>query len=439
MNLKVRPQISQDSSAFKDILGQSEDISIFQLFEDIENTSGRNAKLALLEQADGKQKILLLLALDPYRQFHVTKWNEFYRPTTAFKDDEQAYNSFIELVAYCSANNHSTELVNRVSSFMENCTDIHRKWFGRVLTKDLRFGVLAKSVNKVYPKLIPEFDVMLAQKAENDLSNVDFSRDNIVERKYDGFRIGAFFRESEGSEVILDVIGRSGKPVVNKEFVDRQRAIAQELKGYIIDGEGYDHSLKFEEISSILRTEDKPLTPNFRFYVFDVLTEEEWRLKTSVPLKERILRRIILGNKYPDVFVAIDNWLVSTPAQVLELYNQFIEEGYEGAMIKDLDALYEWKRSKYMLKVKPEDFVDVTITGYYEGQGKYVGQLGGFVCVDEEGNEVRAGGGYKDWQRVEFWENKDLMLGKIIEVKFTMKTGKDKFRHPNFRRVREDK
>jgi DNA ligase-1 len=419
--------------------------SLFDLFENISSVSSRNAKLAMLEKATEDQQWLMETAFNPYKQFHITKWRETYRSfTEKFGSDDKALDSFKELIQTCINLNRSSELENLVASFFQCCSDKQKEWFGRVIRKDLRIGVTTKSINKVFSNLIPVMEVMLANKAEKDFSNVDFNRPKISERKYDGFRVLAFYREKG----IVDGVGRSGKEIENREFYEHLRQSADSLTGCVLDGEGYCHSLSFEEFSGKMRREDAKLPDDFGYYIFDVLTLEEWDTRQTALLATRLERRIEVAETN-DFFHAVPFDYVDFETKqgsidkIKELYNLYIEQGYEGAMLKYLDAPYEWKRSSTMLKVKPEDFVDMRIKDCYEGQGKYVGMLGGFICesLDENSGkqDVRVGGGYKDWERKEFWDKIDSLLGTVVEVKFTEGTTGGSLRHPNFRRLRKDR
>jgi ATP-dependent DNA ligase len=72
------------------------------------------------------------------------------------------------------------------------------------------------------------------------------------------------------------------------------------------------------------------------------------------------------------------------------------------------------------------------------GTGKNANRLGNFI-VDVDGVKVNVGEGITDKQRDEFWQNKNKLIGKIIEVKFQEKTPDGSLRFPRFVRHRMDK
>jgi DNA ligase-1 len=97
-----------------------------------------------------------------------------------------------------------------------------------------------------------------------------------------------------------------------------------------------------------------------------------------------------------------------------------IEAGYEGIMIKDPDAPYECKRSTSWLKMKPFIEVSLTVTAVEEGTGRNEGKLGALICEGEDDGKkimVSVGSGFTDDQRADYWNDKETMLGQVVEVR----------------------
>jgi len=120
-----------------------------------------------------------------------------------------------------------------------------------------------------------------------------------------------------------------------------------------------------------------------------------------------------------------------------------VDGGYEGVMIKDVDAPYECKRSASWLKAKP--FIEVTleIVGYEEGTGKNTGRLGALVCAgQDDGKDIRVnvGSGLTDEQRIAFWADRDSLAGSLVEVRADAVTqnqdGTYSLRFPRFKTFR---
>jgi DNA ligase-1 len=105
-----------------------------------------------------------------------------------------------------------------------------------------------------------------------------------------------------------------------------------------------------------------------------------------------------------------------------EINAQAIAGGYEGIMIKDLDAAYECKRSVSWLKLKPFIEVSLTVVGVEEGSSgtKNENNLGALICEGEDDGKfirVNVGSGYSDDLRRELWDNKETVVGQVVEVR----------------------
>jgi DNA ligase-1 len=89
-------------------------------------------------------------------------------------------------------------------------------------------------------------------------------------------------------------------------------------------------------------------------------------------------------------------------------------------MIKDADAKYECKRSVSWLKMKPFIEVSLAVVATEEGTGKNQGRLGALICEGEDDGKiihVNVGSGFTDEQRTEYWDDKESMVGQIVEIR----------------------
>jgi len=126
-----------------------------------------------------------------------------------------------------------------------------------------------------------------------------------------------------------------------------------------------------------------------------------------------------------------------------EINKQAIAGGYEGIMIKDVDAVYECKRTHSWLKLKPFIEVSLEVVGLEAGTGRNEGRLGALVCVGtDDGKDImtNVGSGLSDTDRDDFWSNQDSVVGQIVEVRADAVTqnqdGTFSLRFPRFLRFR---
>jgi DNA ligase-1 len=120
-----------------------------------------------------------------------------------------------------------------------------------------------------------------------------------------------------------------------------------------------------------------------------------------------------------------------------------VKQGYEGIMIKSVDAPYECKRSSFWMKWKPTITVDLTIVGFEEGTGRNTGRLGAIIFegVDNDRTiRVNVGTGYSDDDRSRLWATRPVLLGQISEIQADAVTqnqdGSYSLRFPRFLRFR---
>ena len=106
-------------------------------------------------------------------------------------------------------------------------------------------------------------------------------------------------------------------------------------------------------------------------------------------------------------------------AKAIEIDPATNKPRYEGIMLKEPNDGYERKRTDSWLKLKPVITLDLTVIGVEEGTGRNAGRMGALVFSGiDDGREIttNVGSGYSDSERVEYWENRELVLGCIGEV-----------------------
>ena len=164
------------------------------------------------------------------------------------------------------------------------------------------------------------------------------------------------------------LLTRPMKRFNNKLLEVRFMEILEYCKEYnvTIEGEFYKHGMTFSEISSICRRANHVDTDLLEFHVFDMFSADvDLKFKTRVSAYECAVKGI--GESFVK---ACPQHLHATKEEVIEFYEQCIEDGYEGWVGKDPMGYYKAGRStvnegKY-IRLKPEDTFDGVVIDIIE-------------------------------------------------------------------------
>jgi len=374
----------------------------FDRIEDIARASG-NQKQRMLKTADIKE--YLAAAYNPYIKYHQTS------KAMGLGKFVFTHNTLAILEMLSSRNLSGLDADSIVDTNISIMTPKSGELFKRILNKDLRFGMGAKTINKVFPNLIPTHDVMLAKIFEP--KRVKFPC--FGSPKIDGVRTiyknGNFY-------------SRNGH--IYKGLKRLQKSLSSITD--VLDGELIVKGKSFQEGSGLIRNGN--FTPNAIFHIFD-LPEHKGRFIDRLSILEDL--NFIKFNVR-----AVIHKQLSGQNSILRFYQACRKAGYEGSVIKPFDYQYKGTRSYDWMKMKEVLSVDLRIMDIYEGEGKYTNRLGG-VIVEYNGHKVRVGGGFSDFQRSSFWQKPDKIMFKTIEVLYMEETDKGSLRHPRFLGFREDK
>ena len=123
----------------------------------------------------------------------------------------------------------------------------------------------------------------------------------------------------------------------------------------------------------------------------------------------------------------------------MNLYHSIVDRNGEGVIAKKADAPYAaGKREHTLMKIKRDLTLDVLVVGMVEGKGKYAGTLGALV-VEEKSGQRHEVSGMGDEARHLWWNNRNLILGQIVEVEAMMRLANGSLREGRFKAVRHDK
>jgi len=330
------------------------------------------------------------------------------------------------------------------------------EWNGlcrRVIIKDLRCGITEKTLNKILENSewrIPVFTCQLATDSEKHTAKMTGLKR--IECKLDGVRVLAVITRNT-----VNLYSRNGRRFDNFPQIEQDlESIKGKLKyifdknnGIVLDGEIVGES--FQALMKQAQRKTNAETKDMTYYVFDWIPLEDfergyWNAQQH--------KRTKLLESHRELFESTESVRIMpgievdlTTSEGHDVMRRFatdaVASGYEGIMIKDIDAPYECKRSSFWMKSKPVITVDLNIVGFEEGTGRNEGRLGAIVCegVDDDRNiRVNVGSGLSDADRDEYWTARDDLLGRVVEVAADAVTqnqdGSYSLRFPRFVRFR---
>lgn len=246
------------------------------------------------------------------------------------------------------------------------------------------------------------FIPMLAHEVE--LDSLDYTQEIYLQPKLDGVR--AISKDNK-------LTSRNGK-----EFISCPHLYQNEV---ILDGELYSHEYRddFNKIISLVKK--TKLTPKdldatkqkIKHYVYDFPEVKE---VFSVRYKE--LKKWVSQFKNKKYIEIVPTILVKNKEEFHNAHEDFIQQGYEGTIVRLDKGPYEHKRSKQLLKYKDWQDAEFEILDVIEGEGNRTGTVGKFVLKlnSKETFESNIKGDIEYLSTL--LKEKNKLKGKLATVKF---------------------
>ena len=327
--------------------------TLFAALEKVEATRKRSEKFEILRALrDSPEGMLLselvLWVFDPYVNFYITLSPKLLKKVS---EGVGFAPTLLPNVAWMGL----SELLKRLSTrevtgkaAREECTNLLRQtppnlrpWFLKTINKKFAAGVGRSTIDKLFPNLVPWFDVQLCGKYEG--GPVD--RPYLVEPKMDGLRglIGPFGKDGK-----LMAVSREGRPLFNVDHIIG--AIGSEM--WVFDGEFYAED--WNSSMSILKTQDiHPDANNINFHAFDVVKSDNFESKSlGDPLRTRKERLVDVMPAHSNVLI-VEGIESNDPVEIDMVTRHYLEKGWEGAVLKDLESSYNFDRTDAWMKYKP--------------------------------------------------------------------------------------
>ena len=432
-----------------------ERVQIFDCFFDLlQSTSGRLAKeqaVTVFERTYPELKEDWVYILETLDGKHPIGWTfvarfraiETLREPTPYMDGIHTIKKMIQLCE--SAHDKTFATTNRI----EHTIGIYGDFLAPIVNRTLRLGIGKSLLEKT------DITPMLAKKYEGGFLRGDF----VVTEKLDGNRCVAAFNPHSDQ---WEFYSRSGKPMkvdfdmtgFDTDFIydgevmstDQTDLSIKRYESILNDTdfahETFDAQLQFNRTSGLINRHSSG-KKGLIYNVFDIVDDNRYTDRREVLASMdargadvRILPTLYIGN---DVNI------------IKALLGRMTQMGGEGIMLNRIDRGYEHKRSDALLKYKQVQFMDMRVTGWYMGTGKYTGWVGGLNCelTTTDGKRILCdvGSGLSDAQRMEWAVEPSRIIGKIVQIGYHEMTQNEEnigtnvysLRFPRLIKIRTDK
>jgi DNA ligase-1 len=370
--------------------------------------------------------------LDPYVTYGVK--NVTFAPYEKVEKDIPYAEMFVLLEKLArrelTGNNARIAIVT-LSSIMD---ERGQRLFLKILSKDPACGISDGIVNRAYPKLIPTFEVQLAAPMKK--------KDKIyypclAQPKYDGVRVIALVDPTVPN---IRYFSRNGKEFTNFGCFDNDLLKMANGMELMFDGEVVGpHGDQFRSIMQQCRRKNDVDPEGLTYQVFDYMSIRYFTSRyCNMQQSARTTVLVDFSRHVPLSRVSvIDGKLCRDERELFNYFEECINSGYEGLVVKSLCGLYEFKRTTAWIKIKPSKTEDLKIVEIQEGRGKYQGRIGAII-VEREGVRIGVGSGLSDADRVTL-DEAQILVGKTAEICFDSVTPDGSFRFPRLVKIRSDK
>jgi len=241
---------------------------------------------------------------------------------------------------------------------------------------------------------------MLAKQVDKVTNTKIFDKEWYASRKIDGLRCLIYM----GDDGNLHTASRGAMnyDAAMSDILEHPDLIQlfKENPGLIMDGECYHHGYTLQQLNSVARTQKTAIDYGvLQFYWYDIVDtnstfEERWAYMQDLVDVLNKTQFIVFDPerefKNGELRIQlVPQILISGYDNMLYLHNNYVEEGWEGLVVRDPDKVYRPNgRTNDMIKIKCYKSEEFLITGYELGLRGNEDMV--FTLVTKEGKPFKA-------------------------------------------------
>jgi DNA ligase 1 len=440
-------------------------MTIKQIFNEIANEPGTNAKMNILSKYKDNEllKRVLYLANSKRVKFYIKQIPEYTKDSLPFPNPLDW--ALDRLEALSSREKTGNEGIHLLKSILESLSADDAYIIERIIGKDCKFNMGTRNINKVIPDFIEKTGYMGCKPYSRELIEKLLEKGPCYsQEKMDGRFVNIVI---QGGEVMME--SRQGEPTLleNPYFLSE----LSQLKDCVINAELTMEGLpRYESngiISSLIKISEKKsegvdaskdikkletkhlpyreALDLIRVTAWDILTIDEYfTRKCKRPYHDRLVELNETVRDYKCIRV-VGTRIVSTLADVMAHFEEILQRDGEGTVVKSMDGVWADTKPSYQIKVKKEMNLDLRIVSFNYGTvGTKNQNVISSLNVQSEDGLLKTSPGGMDEDTMDYvTENMYKLLNTIVEIKCSglsqNSDGNYSTLHPRFKTFRSDK
>jgi DNA ligase-1 len=291
---------------------------------------------------------------------------------------------------------------NETTPLQQCSNEIKKKWSDK--KEKERYTDVEEGVQyKTFPMLAHVYDPKSKTKVKNPIVYPCF-----VQPKLDGLRC-LIYMAADGTVITQS---RTGGAFTTMDHI--KAGLTQFFERWptvILDGELYTNQYPFEELVGLIKRKqvDDPRIGKVHFHIYDIVSPNGYT--------ER--RQFILDNKhlFPPTFEIVKTEEATTVEDFKAKFTEYVQEGYEGIMLRNKKGPYVSNRSHDLQKYKEFEEDEFVIVGFKEAEGRDTGTVI-WKCATKTGDEFDCRPIGSIEHRKALFQNANANIGKMLTIKY---------------------
>jgi len=480
---------------------------INKIIEELKNEPSTNRKLDILKYYENNSlfKKVLYYTYNPLIKFYTKHQID---EKIEFNDVEPPKNLNTIFPILDSLNRRKLSGHDAINALDELGTHLHEydiRVLNKILDKDLDCGISIKSINKVFKNFIPTVSYNRCSLPNKHLKNIQYPA--IIQTKMDGIfcniaktngvikfytRKGIEFDAPFLKSIINNIFKNEDNIVLHgellvRDFNDSEKILYRKIGNGLINSfikrestiqrkedevknrvdSGKDVSKYIKKIEEDIKEFEK-IDSHLLFVAWDKISYYVWTgvksCNTDYINRFNSIRSNFIfseSNFVDSAFDIVEYSIVNSYEEAIQFYNKMIDNGEEGAVLKNFKMRYKDGTSTEQIKLKSEKECELIVNGFNYGErnSEFENGIGSLICSSSDGKiNVNVGSGLtrsdRGFERVDKYDsskgiklidgfNLNKYSGKIITVRFNELIRDEKGNYslflPRFIEIREDK